>query len=134
MDEISRRRERAREIYRRMFSQQAVDDMDAHIEAGGFGARLAELAQEFAFGVVWSGPVLDRKTRSVATIAALAALGRRDELTKHLGIGLNHGLTLEEIEELIVQIVPYAGFPAAAQAMEAAHAMMRQRGITPPTR
>lgn len=129
MDALKARLEQAREVYRRMFDQKKLDGLESSIKAGRFGSKVAALAQEFAFGMVWSRPGLDRKTRSVVTISALIALGKREELIKHLGVGLNHGLTVEELEEIIVQTIPYAGFPAASQALEAAHEMMQQRGI-----
>lgn len=126
METIEERKERGRRIYRQMFDDQKLAGLEATIASGEFGAGLARLAQEFAFGSIWARPGLDPKMRSVVTLAALVVLGKTDELRKHLGVGLNFGLTPLELEEIIIQTVPYAGFPCAAQAMAAAREVLAE--------
>ena len=76
---------------------------------------------EFAFGDVYSRPGLDLKSRQVATIAALTALGNAGpQLRVHIQAGLNVGLTQGEIIEVMMQMAVYAGFPAALNGMFAA--------------
>ncbi|GBQ30717.1 carboxymuconolactone decarboxylase family protein [Gluconacetobacter azotocaptans] len=89
--------------------------------AHGIGAEavIAGLSLEFIFGKVWSRGGLDRKQRSLVTIAVLVALRQTAELQNHFRIGLTNGLTQAEIEEAIVQTAPYAGFPAAWTAARA---------------
>ncbi|WP_231738883.1 carboxymuconolactone decarboxylase family protein [Novosphingobium sp. FSW06-99] len=79
----------------------------------GAEAAIADLSLEFVFGKVWSRDGLDRKQRSLVTIAALIALRQTTELQNHFRIALTNGLSLAEIGEAIVQTAPYAGFPAA---------------------
>ena len=67
---------------------------------------------EFLAGDVWSRPGLDLKTRSLVTVAALASMGRWRGLELNLRMALNNGATRDEIEETLLQIAPYAGFPA----------------------
>ena len=67
---------------------------------------------EMAWGGVWSRPGLDRRTRSLVTIAILAALGR-EELELHLRAARNTGVTPEEIAEALMHVGVYAGVPAA---------------------
>lgn len=43
--------------------------------------------------------------------------GREPQVRFHLGAALNVGLTAEQLEELILQTVPFAGFPAAINAL-----------------
>lgn len=79
-----------------------------------------ELASTFCFGGFWSRPGLDVKSRSLATVAQLAALGRTDELKLHLQGALAVGWTREELLEVLMQTSQYAGIPAAVQALNAA--------------
>jgi len=72
---------------------------------------------ETAWGSVWARPDLDRRTRSLITIAILAALGRREELTLHLRATRNTGATPDEIREALLHVAVYAGVPAANSAM-----------------
>lgn len=66
-----------------------------------------------AWGDIWSRPGLDRRSRSVAVITALAVLGHHDELRFHLPAGIRNGLTVDEIRELLLQAGLYAGVPVA---------------------
>jgi len=72
---------------------------------------------ETAWGSVWARPDLDRRTRSLITIALLAALGRREELAVHLRATRNTGATPDEIREALLHVAVYAGVPAANSAM-----------------
>ena len=83
-----------------------------------------ELASTFCFGGFWSRPGLDVKSRSLATVSQLAALGRTDELKLHLQGAMNLGWTREELLEVLMQTSQYAGIPAAVQALNAAAEVM----------
>ncbi len=73
---------------------------------------------EFAFGDIYSREGLGLRDRELATVAVLTAMGGREpQLKVHIGAALNVGLTEREIEETIIQTVPYAGFPTAINAM-----------------
>lgn len=73
---------------------------------------------EFAFGDIYCRDGLTLREREIATIAMLACIGGREpQLDVHIHAGLNVGLTKREIEEVIIQTVPYAGFPTAINAM-----------------
>jgi 4-carboxymuconolactone decarboxylase len=78
------------------------------------------LVTQFVFGMFWSRPQLDLRSRSLCTVAQLAALGRTDELKGHLAGALNLGITREELLEVLMQTACYAGVPAAMQALNAA--------------
>ena len=69
-----------------------------------------------AVGEMWSRPALSRRDRSLMIIATLAAQSRDEELILHTAIGLRHGLTRTEIEEINLHIAAYVGFPAAMAA------------------
>lgn len=73
---------------------------------------------EFAFGDIYRRPGLSLRDRELATVALLTALGGREpQLRVHFGAALNVGLSAEELEEVILQTVPYAGFPTAINAL-----------------
>jgi 4-carboxymuconolactone decarboxylase len=78
------------------------------------------LTTEFVFGGFWSRPNLDLRSRSLCTVAQLAALGRTDELKVHLAGALNLGIKREELIEVLMQTACYAGVPAAVHALNAA--------------
>jgi 4-carboxymuconolactone decarboxylase len=82
---------------------------------------LARYIIEFAFGDIYTRPGLDLRSREIAVIAALTALGTaRPQLMVHIGAGLRVGLSREEIIEIMIQMSAYAGFPAALNAIDAA--------------
>jgi len=87
-----------------------------------------KLVTEFCFGMFWSRPQLDVRSRSLCTVAQLAALGRTDELKGHLAGALNLGIRREELIEVLMQTACYAGVPAAVQALNAAAAVLQPRG------
>jgi 4-carboxymuconolactone decarboxylase len=90
--------------------------------AGGRGRDLAsvaplldELTQEVLYGRVWERPQLSARDRSLITVTCLAALGR-DQAQGHMELGLENGLTVEELGEAIAHIAFYAGWPVAVSA------------------
>ncbi|MCA8092610.1 carboxymuconolactone decarboxylase family protein [Burkholderia anthina] len=86
------------------------------------------LLVEFGFGDIYSRPQLDLKSREIATIAALAALGNaQPQLKVHVEAALNVGCTRDEIVEVFMQMAVYAGFPAALNALFAAHEVFVRR-------
>ena len=69
---------------------------------------------EFPFGDIYARPGLDLRSREIATVAALTAMGNAaPQLKVHIGAALHVGLTQDEIVEVIMQMAVYAGFPAA---------------------
>jgi len=72
-----------------------------------------EYVVEFLSGEIWSRPQLDRRTKSLVTIAALAALGRPLGLELNIRMALKNGSSRQEVMETLLHIAPYAGFPAA---------------------
>src|SRR5439155_26195855 len=82
---------------------------DAHVERAAarttaFDAPFQQFITETAWGTLWAGDRLDRRTRSLVTIAILAALGRHDELALHLHASANTGATPEEIREALLHV------------------------------
>ena len=76
---------------------------------------------EFLSGEIWSRPGLDRRTKSLVTIATLAALGRTRALELNLRFASNNGVTKQDVAETLLQIAPYAGFPVCWEGLAMAH-------------
>lgn len=93
------------------------DHVDRAIAATtNFDAEFQEWITETAWGDVWSRPGLDSRTRSLVTIAILAAMGR-EELDLHLAATGKSGASPEEVMEVLFHVAIYAGIPAAHSAV-----------------
>lgn len=105
----------------------ALAEIDGHAGQAVIDS-LADIAPDFAryviefpFGDIYSRGGLDLRSREIATIAALTAMGNAaPQLKVHIEAGLNVGLSREEIVETIMQMAVYAGFPAALNGLFAA--------------
>lgn len=87
---------------------------------GDVAPKLADLTDQVLFGDVWERPGLAKRDRSLATISALIAMNRPDQLRSHLALGLQNGLTQQELSELITHLAFYAGWPNAVSATSVA--------------
>lgn len=82
---------------------------------------------EFPFGDIYSRPQLDLKSREIAVVAALTALGNAaPQLKVHIQGALNVGASRAEVVETIMQMAVYAGFPAALNGLTAAKEVFAQ--------
>lgn len=89
---------------------------------------LGDFIVEFSYGDVISRPQLDLKSRELAAVAALAALGNaQPQLKVHIHGALNVGASREEIVEILLQTAVYAGFPAAINAISTARQAFAER-------
>tara|TARA_R110001592_G_scaffold310676_1_gene585304 strand:- start:1493 stop:1870 length:378 start_codon:yes stop_codon:yes gene_type:complete len=89
---------------------------------------LARFTIEYPFGDIYSRPGLDLKSREIATVAALTALGNcRPQLKVHLNAALNVGCSEDEIKEVLLQMSVYAGFPSALNGMFAFKEVLQER-------
>jgi 4-carboxymuconolactone decarboxylase len=93
--------------------------------------RVAEVAPDFArmtiefpFGDLYARGALDLRSREVAALAALAALGRMPQLRVHVAAALNLGLSRAEVVEILMQTAIYAGFPPALNALAECHDLL----------
>ncbi|HMK45683.1 MAG TPA: carboxymuconolactone decarboxylase family protein [Methanocella sp.] len=84
---------------------------------------------EFAYGDIYSRPGLDLRSRELATVAALTALGHQTQLKSHIEAAMNAGWTREEIVEVIMQMAVYAGFPAALNGLNSAKEVFMRAGV-----
>jgi 4-carboxymuconolactone decarboxylase len=80
----------------------------------------------FVAGQIWTRPVLDLKTRSLCTVAALTALGRTSALELNVRMAVGNGATRQEIVEAMLQMAPYAGFPAVWDGLKVASRILAE--------
>jgi 4-carboxymuconolactone decarboxylase len=102
---------------------------DAHVDRAEankttFDQPFQRFITETAWGTLWASDLLDRPTRSLITIAILAALGRHEELALHLRATANTGATPEQIREALMHVAVYAGVPAANSAITLAKSIL----------
>ena len=98
---------------------------------GDFAPKLVELTDEVLFGDVWERPELSKRDRSLATVAALVALNRPEQLRFHLPNAVKNGVTEQELIETVTHLAFYAGWPCAMSCMAVAKEMFasaRTRG------
>lgn len=98
---------------------------DAHVDRANAGitevtADFQDFITRVAWGDIWSRPGLDRRSRSVAVLSSLIALGHHEELAMHFRAALRNGLTVDEVKEVVLQSALYAGVPAANTAFRIA--------------
>ncbi|WP_208653209.1 carboxymuconolactone decarboxylase family protein, partial [Streptomyces rhizosphaericus] len=85
----------------------------------------------YAWGEIWTGDGLDRRTRSCITLTALIAHGHDAELAMHIRAALTNGLTREEIGEVLLQSAIYCGVPAANSAFATAQRVFDELDAEP---
>jgi 4-carboxymuconolactone decarboxylase len=88
--------------------------------ATDFTKPLQDLITENCWGEIWTRSAIPKKTRSLITIATLAALKAPAELKGHVRGALRNGCTVEEIQEVLLQATVYCGVPAGVEAFRAA--------------
>lgn len=106
---------------------------DAHVERSlarqsDFTAEFQDMITRHAWGEIWTRPGLDRRARSVMTLAMLIALNRGDEFKLHVRGAINNGLSRDDIKEVILQSAIYCGVPAANTAIHLAQEVFAEIG------
>jgi 4-carboxymuconolactone decarboxylase len=107
---------------------------DAHVDRAvanttDLTAPFQDFITRYAWGEVWARPGLDRRTRSMITLAALTALRAENEIGMHVRAAITNGLTPQEIGEVLLHTAVYAGLPAANAALAIAQRTLAEMGI-----
>ena len=108
------------EVMGEAFVQKAIDNTNETTQ------DLQDWINEHAWGSTWQREGLPRSTRSLVTIAMLAALKAPTELKGHVRGALNNGCTPEEIKEVLLHSIVYCGAPAAQEAFRAAKEVLEE--------
>lgn len=105
-----------------------VDRVLANVNS--FNAPLQRLVTEYCWGKVWGRPGLDRRQRSLLNLAMISVLNRPHELKAHVRGALKNGVTPAEICEVFLQVMIYAGVPAAVDSFRVASELFAEDGVT----
>ncbi len=101
--------------------------VDRAIDAAtDFNRPLQDLVTENCWGEIWTRKAIPKRTRSLITIATLAALKASTELKAHVRGALRNGCTVEEIQEVLLQTAVYCGVPAGIEAFRAAKEVIEE--------
>lgn len=109
------RSDRGAEVIRSLNQGENQPNLEAMREEFPF---LAEATEAYALEDVWSRPGLDNRTRQLAAVAAMAALGEVGMMRVHADYALNIGVSEEELKEIVYLITVPAGFPRAIAASQ----------------
>jgi len=109
-------------IRREVLGDEHVDRAQARTTE--FTAPFQDFITRYAWGDVWARPGLDRRSRSMITLAALTATRSENEIGMHVRAALRNGLTREEIAEVLLHTAVYAGVPAANAAFAIAQQVL----------
>ena len=93
-----------------------------------YGAAAA--AEVLRAGQTWERDVLTRRERSFVAIAALASVGALTKLPIHVRGALHHGASAEEVEEVLLTLMTYAGHGRATAALDVARATIAEQSAS----
>lgn len=94
---------------------------------GDFSPKLVEFTDKVLFGDVWERPQLSKRDRSLATVSALIAMNRPDQLRSHLVRARENGVAQNELVEVITHLAFYAGWPSAMTAISVARDLFERK-------
>ena len=105
---------------------------DAHVDRAlaardELTAEFQDLLTRYAWGEIWTRPGLDERTRRMLVLAMLVALGRDAELKMHLAAAFDHGMSREDVKEVLLQTAVYCGLPAANNGFRIAQEVLASR-------
>jgi 4-carboxymuconolactone decarboxylase len=112
-----------REMFGPALADQVIDS------ATSFTYPLQEIVTRYCFGEIWTRPPLDRKTRSMLTLAILVALGKPVQLKGHVRGAVANGATKDEIREVLLHAMIYCGVPAGVDSFNHAAEVLKDLGL-----
>ena len=121
-------------VFGEIMGEDKAAGLRAAASSKGFASGIGKIAIGTAFADVWGRDGLERKQRSLVTLAILIATRQTLELKNHVRIAVRNGLTVRELEEVLIQAVPYLGFPAVASATTVMIETLRELGLDTETK
>ena len=114
-------------IRKAVLGDEYVDRALANVNS--FNAPLQRLVTEYCWGKIWGRAGLDRRQRSLLNLAMIGVLNRPHELKAHIRGALTNGVTPAEICEVFLQVMIYAGVPAAVDSFRIANEAFAENGV-----
>lgn len=123
------RRQRGLDVIKTLTGDDHAEAFARKVEAEN--GALGSFALDFVMGDVWSREQLSRRDRNLIVLAILGALHQTSQLAYYVPGAINHGLTPEEIREVMIHLGAYAGFPRALDAMAETNRLLAGLGHGP---
>jgi 4-carboxymuconolactone decarboxylase len=120
---------RARAIVERMFPKHGPRRL-AQLER--LDPEFRRVVEDVVYGGLYAREILDQKTRELCAVAALTVLGRNSQLRTHIQAALGAGAGRQEIQEVIIQMGIYGGFPATLGGLDLMEQLWQELDGTPP--
>jgi 4-carboxymuconolactone decarboxylase len=99
---------------------------NARDKVRAFVPKLIDLTEKVVYGDVWERPGLNKRDRSLITVAALVAMNRSEQLRGHVARAIHNGVTKDEIVEVITHMAFYSGWPTAMTAAGVAKEVLEE--------
>ena len=112
---------------RAVLGAEYVDRSIANVDE--FNKPFQKLVTDWCWGEIWNRPGLDKKTRSLLNLAMLTALNRPNEVRLHVRGAINNGVSVGEIQEVLLQACVYCGVPAALESFRVASDVLKEMGV-----
>jgi 4-carboxymuconolactone decarboxylase len=110
-------RAKGRAMRRQLIGAAYVDKLEQQLYTDPIMEKFAEVTQETIFGMLWTRPGLDLKTRALICVVSDVATGRTPELKMHIRIARNQGWTEDELVESMLHLLGYVGAPLVREAL-----------------
>ena len=105
------------EIRSKLMGAAYADKMNKTVYDDPMMQKFGNYAREAVFGMLWSRPGLDLKTRALICVISDTSQARWPELAIHLRMARNQGWTEDELSEALLHLGGYIGLPSVREAM-----------------
>lgn len=119
---------KGREIRRQLMGDALVERMAKSVYDDPIMQKFGDYASEAVFGLLWTRPGIDLKTRTLICVISDAATARWPELAIHLRMARRQGWTEDELSEALLHLAGYIGLPSVREAMITAKSAPSERG------
>ncbi|NQV60109.1 MAG: carboxymuconolactone decarboxylase family protein [Alphaproteobacteria bacterium] len=108
---------KGREVRRKLMGDAMVENMSSTVYNSPIMEKFGQYTSEAIFGMLWSRPGLDLKTRTLICVISDTSTARWPELEIHLRMALRQGWTEDELGEVLLHLGGYIGVPSVREAM-----------------
>ena len=105
------------EIRSKLMGEKYAAKMNATVYDDPIMKKFGDYAREAVFGMLWTRPGLDLKTRTLICVISDTAQARWPELVIHLRMARNQGWTEDELTEALLHLGGYIGVPSVREAL-----------------